>query len=117
MHTRNRPHYAVGDATLIGAYGRERAGYIVAVSPTGLRVRVRYVSHATDRTRINERWETIGALPCRAPARATCAHCDAAPLRLTGRITAHQHNRYKTADTWEIACARHSKPTDPLLPA
>lgn len=96
----------VGDAALITAFGHSRAGYVIAVSPTGRRVRVRYRSHAT-RERTGERWESVDRVLL-VPASRICAHCDREPTRIV------QHRQLR--DVQQLVCERHATPWSPRLP-
>jgi hypothetical protein len=61
----------VGDKVSIWAYGKWRDGVIVALSPTGARARVEYLSN--DKTgRLGERWESV----LRLFPRRKCSYCN-----------------------------------------
>lgn len=96
----------VGDGALLTVYNRTRAGYIVAVSPAGLRVRVHYLSNAT-RGRTDERWESVDKVLL-AEGRRACAHCDAAPTRI---YTANHRGAVP-----QLVCERHGRTDSPRLP-
>lgn len=109
MPLNDRPA-AVGDGALITSFGRERAGYVVKVSRTGLRVRVHYLAHASRTGRIGERWEAVDRVVL-VDASDTCADCDAQPTHIDG----DRHDAQPGAGL-RMVCRRHARPTAPPLP-
>jgi hypothetical protein len=89
--------FAVGDAVLIGVYNRNRRGEVKKVSPTGVRVYVRY----TLPSGLSGRWEPIERL---THIEATCAHCDAPPLYLDAAAD-------RPGSLPVQVCRRHARPT------
>ncbi len=104
------------DAVLITAFGRNRGGFVLAVSPTGLRARVRYVTHSQNRGKLGERWESVDRLAKAWGGRdGTCAHCDNLPDRVTER---RREGNLPGTDPTQLllVCERHARPDSPMVP-